>query len=316
MWSAQAFDPSIRHFFSSPMPSKLPHQTTSDPDDPETETSREPRGSTPSLSGGAFYAQTVFDRHGVPHSERSRLVERILQLAYSAAHRRVRGKASWTIEELQALAAHFGETLDEVFIAAAKTRGDAATLVAGDLRLKCQLWVGAETRQPAQGGLVATREGGRWTVVAASEDITGPMYEIRQLLMEPDAAYGSRVAVLGDDAAVTDPLCAFLRQAGFRADAFHAIAPLQDALDAQPYDGYVFDWSVGGQTVAALVERIRATDPRCPIAIFTGRNERGDVVSDIADMMARHDVRHFSKPLDPHLITAVLKRLIAVHARP
>lgn len=273
-------------------------------------------GAAQPLGGGAFYAQTVFDRHGVPHSERSRLVERILELAYSAAHRRVRGKASWTIEELESLAAHFGETLDEVFIAAAKMRADSATLVAGDLRLKCQLWIGAETKRPLQGGLVATREGLRWTVVAASEDIAGPMYEVRQLLMEPNATYGSRIAVLDDEPAVTESLCSFLRQAGFRADAFHAIDALQQASAALPYDGYVLDWVVGDQTVGALVERVRATDAQCPIAIFTGKNERGDVVSDIADMMARHDVRYFSKPLDPPMITAVMRRLIAAHSRP
>lgn len=294
------------------MPSKLPVENKSEPDGRESDTARV---AAPS-SGGAFYARTVFDRHGVPHSERSRLVERILALAYSAAHRRVRGKASWTIEELEALAAHFGETLDEVFIAAAKSRADAATLVAGDLRLKCQLWVGAETKQPAQGELVATREGPRWTVVAASENLPGPMYEIRHLLMEPDTAYGSRIAVLDEDAAVTASLCGFLRQAGFRADAFQSVAALGQALAAQPYDGYVLDWVVGDQTVGALVEQVRATDPRCPIAIFTGRNERGDVVAEVADMMARHDVRYFSKPLDPQMITAVLKRLIAVHSRP
>lgn len=290
------------------MPSKLPSRNMSEPHDHAPGTTR---AAAAPLGGGAFYAQTVFDRHGVAHTERSRLVERILKLAYSAAHRRVRGKASWTIEELEALATHFGETLDEVFIAAAKMRADAATLVAGELRLKCQLWVGAETTQPVQGGLVATRDGARWTVVAAGENVAGPMYEIRQLLMEPNASYGSRIAVLGDAPAVTEPLCAFLRQSGFQADAFHAIEPLQQAV---PYEGYVLDWAVGGPAVGALVERVRATDPRCPIAIFSGRNERGDVVSDIADMMARHDVRYFSKPLDPPMITAVLRRLIA--ARP
>ncbi len=297
------------------MPSKIPGRNMSESDDRDAETASAAVASA-ALSGGAFYARTVFDRHGTPHSERSRLVERILKLAYSAAHRRVRGKASWTIEELEALATHFGETLDEVFLAAAKMRADSATLVAGDLRVKVQLWVGAQTTQPAQGELVATRDGPRWTVVAASGDVPGPMYEIRQLLMEPNATYGARIAVLGDEPAVTEPLCVFLRQAGFRADAFHAIETLQQSSDAQSYDGYVLDWMVGGQTVGALVARVRATDPRCPIAIFTGRNERGDVVSDIADMMARHDVRYFSKPLDPHMITAVLRRLIAAPSRP
>ena len=298
------------------MSPKLSGKNTSGLDDPGSTTARPSEGSPAPLSGGAFYAQTIFDRNGIAHTERSRLVERVLQLAYSAAHRRVRGKASWTIEELESLASHFGETLDEVFIAAARMRADSATLVAGDLRLKCQLWIGAETKRPLQGGLVATKEGLRWTVVAASEDIAGPMYEVRHLLMEPNATYGSRIAVLDDEPAVTESLCSFLRQSGFRADAFHAIEALRQAVADLPYDGYVLDWVVGEQTVGALVEHLRAADAQCPIAIFTGKNERGDVVSDIADMMARHDVRYFSKPLDPPMITAVMRRLIAAHSRP
>ena len=34
-----------------------------------------------------------------------------------------------------------------------------------------------------------------------------------------------------------------------------------------PYDAYVLDWIVGDETVGPLVERLRAADPRCPIAI-------------------------------------------------
>ena len=61
-------------------------KTDAQPDDGRPEAA----GSERQLTGGAFYAKTVFDRNGVAISERSRLVERILNLAYSAAHRRVR----------------------------------------------------------------------------------------------------------------------------------------------------------------------------------------------------------------------------------
>ncbi len=298
------------------MPDKDSKKNINSSDAPPKKSRGATKGPVEQLGGGAFYAQTVLDRHAVPLTERSRLVLRIFGLAYSAAHRRVRGQASWTIEELEVLASHFGETLDQMFIAAAKMRADSATLVAGELRLKCQLWLGAQTLSPAQGELVATREGQRWTVVAASEQLAGPLYEVRQLLMEPNAIYGSRVAVLDDEASITESLCAFLRQAGFRADAFHGIEALRKAAAAHPYEGYVLDWIVGDTTVGKLVELLRATDAQCPIAIFAGKNERGDGVAEIADLVAKHDVRYFSKPLDPQMIVAVLTRLVAAHARP
>lgn len=273
-------------------------------------------GSERQLEAGAFYAKTVFDRHGIATSDRSRLVERVLNLAYSAAHRRVRGQASWTVEELGALATHFGESLDEVFVAAAKTRAESATFSAGELRLKCQLWVGAEITRPMVGGLVATRDGARWLVIPATDGLEGRLFEVRQLLLEPDAIHGSRIAVLDDQPNITDSLCVFLRQAGFKADAFHSISSLRGALAEQPYDAYVLDWLVGDATVGGLVEQLREGDARCPIAILTGKaTERGEVVTDIAELVARHDVRYFSKPLDPHMITAVLSRLIAARTR-
>jgi len=265
--------------------------------------------------GGAFYAQTLLDRHAVPPTERSRLVERVLGLNYSAAHRRVRGQVAWSIEDLETLAGHFGETLYEVFFAAARMQADSATLVAGDLRLKCQLWPGAETGRPPPGGLVARRDGAQWTVLVARDDLVGPFYEVRQLLMEPRAAYGTRVAVLDEDAAITELLCTHLRRVGFRADAFGTIAALRQALASQPYDGYVLDWLVHGETVATLVDELRAADSRSAVAIFAGRDERGEAVAEIADVVARHEVRYFSKPLDPDLIAAVLSRLIAASSR-
>ena len=263
------------------------------------------------LTGGAFYAKTIFDRHQVATTERSRLAEKVLGIAYSAAHRRVKGEFEWKFSELAAIAAHFGESLDEVFFSAAKTRAFPATYVAGDVHLACHVWVGQELSRPEAGSLVASREGTRWMVGRATAESTGPVYEVRQLLIEPNSAQPARIAVLDDQPAITESLCAFLEQAGFMADAFHSISALQSELSSVHYDAYVLDWAIGQHTVGVLVEQLRSADAQCPIFILTGKaNERGDVVADIAGLVAKHDVRYFSKPLDPHMITAVLSHLV------
>lgn len=268
------------------------------------------------LPAGAFYAQAIFDMQGVPQNERSRLVERVLGLAYSAAHRRVKGQTPWTVDELEVVANHFGQSLDDVFIAAAKSRAESATMVVGDLRLKCQLWVGSPISRPPDEGIVAIKEGARWLVVPATEGLQGPVHSVRQCLVESDAVAGSRIAVLDDQANIADSLCVFLRQAGFKADSFYSIDALTRGPNALTYDAYVLDWIVGDTTVGKLVEELRRSDTNCPIAILTGKaNERGEVVADIADLVAKHDVRYFSKPLDPHMITAVLARLIATRSK-
>ena len=285
-------------------------------DDPLEAIASDGSGAERHLSGGAFYAKTLLDRHGIATPERSRLVEKVLDLAYSAAHRRIRGQASWSFEELAALAQHFGESLDDVFIAAAKTRAESSTFVVGGLRLKSQLWLGPQIARGTSGSVVAVKEGPRWVVVPASDEPPGPCFEVRQLLLEPNAVAGSRIAVLDDQPTITESLCVFLRQAGFKADAYHSIGALHGALTTLAYDAYVLDWLVGDETVAGLVEQLRSMDAQCPIAILTGKaDEQGKVVSDIADLVARHDVRYFSKPLNPHIITAVLTRHIATQTR-
>jgi len=278
--------------------------------------SPEQSGSERQLTGGAYYAKTIFDRYGIATSQRARLVEKIFGIAYGSAHRRVQGKSSWTVEDLDALARHFGESLDELFVAAAKSRAESATFIVGELRLKCQLWLGAELTRPMEGALVAVKEGPRWTVVPAIAGLEGPTHGIRQLLLETDAVVGSRIAVLDDQPSITDSLCVFLAQAGFKADPYHTIPALVEALATLSYDAYVLDWVVGDETVGGLVETLRSTDPQCPIAILTGRaNDSGEAVTDIAELVAKHDVRYFSKPLDPKMITAVLSRLIAARPR-
>ena len=266
---------------------------------------------------GVFYANALFERHGVPVSDRSRLAEKVLKLAYSAAHRRMRGEKSLTFREMTTLADHFGESLDHVFAAAAEAESVEATLVIAGERLTCQLWVGQAIDIPVPGKLVATKEDSRWTVLSfAGQHSQGPFFEVQRVIIEPKTVFMPRIAVLDDQPAITEPLCAFLKQAGFKADAFHSIGALEATLD-KLYDAYVLDWVVGDDTVSTLVGNLKQRDPRCPIAILTGKaNERGEVAQDIADLMVQQqNVHYFNKPLDPRMLTVVLTRMIEARQR-
>ena len=273
-------------------------------------------GGRESLANGASYAEAIFDRHGVAPTDRIKLVGQVLKLAYSAAHRRVRGAMAWTIPELETLARHYGDTLDEVFVAIAKRQAIPATFVVGLVRLKCQVWLGRATSRPSPGGLVAIKTDGRWTVVPVEDGLTGELFAVRQLMVETDPVQGSRIAVLDDQPSVTESLCVFLRQAGFDASPFHGIEGLEAAVASAPFDAYVLDWLIGDRTIGPLVEALRQQDALCPIAILTGRADEGEeVASDIADLVTKHDVHYFSKPVPPHMITALLTRLIAAQFR-
>ena len=150
----------------------------------------------------------------------------------------------------------------------------------------------------------------------SGEQSQGPFFEVQRVIVEPKTVFMPRIAVLDDQPSITAQLCAFLKEAGFKADGFHSIGSLMATLD-KLYDGYVLDWVVGDETASALVANLKQRDARCPIAILTGKaNERGEVAQDIADLVAQHpNVHYFPKPLDPRMMTNVLTRMIELRQR-
>jgi CheY-like chemotaxis protein len=276
------------------------------------------------LTHGAHYANTLFNRHHVaPRAERTRLVAGVLGLEYRAAHRRVRGEIPWTFEELAQLAAHFGESLQQVFSAAEgvgiKARadefapaglGESGTLVAGGLRLNCQFDLGAQVT-PTPHALVAHRQAGGWVVAVGTASDMAPCFAVTRIWLDPQLPTCPKVAVLDDDRDFTDSVCAYLRQAGYVAEPFHTVAELSTAAAAEHHDAYLLDWLVGADNVAQLIASLRASPARSVIAVLTGQAESGPTVTaDIAEALATHDVEFFQKPMPLAILTSKLMRLL------
>lgn len=265
---------------------------------------------------GAYYAKTLFDRHNIATRERSRLVERVLKIAYSAAHRRVKGSAPMTFEELSLLAAHFGETLADVFASAATADAETATFTVGPLAVRCKVWIGEQDPQPKRGSLIATRENGEWTVTLASKQLVSAAYTVRQVLLTTHSP--KRIAVLDDDTDITDSVCEYLRRSGFVAEPFYAITELASAARKRPFDAYVLDWLLGDTNVSALIAELRVAPGGAdkPIAVLTGQaDSAADVASDIAEALATHQVLFFQKPITSAVIAHTLAKLLASKQR-
>ncbi|MGY4831807.1 helix-turn-helix domain-containing protein (plasmid) [Sphaerotilaceae bacterium SBD11-9] len=266
----------------------------------------------PQFALGAYYARTLFDRHGVASRERSRLVERVLGIAYSAAHRRVKGSAPLTFEELNILAAHFGETLADVFSAAASADAKTATFLSGSLAVRCKVWLGDEEPNPKRGDLIAAMEHGELVVTHAGKQTPRPVYSVRQVLLTTHSP--KRVAVLDDDADITDSVCDYLRRSGFIAEPYYNLADLAASARKRPFDAYVLDWLLGETNVSELIAELRAGPGGAdkPIAVLTGQAEsEPGIASDIADALATHKVLFFQKPITSAVIAQTLARLMA-----
>src|SRR5690242_15615564 len=81
----------------------------------------------------------LFERHGVPRHKRSTVVTDVLGISYSQSNRRLTTNASWSLEELKALAEHYGETLADLVSLEEHDGVVDATLVIGSFNVACRL---------------------------------------------------------------------------------------------------------------------------------------------------------------------------------
>lgn len=209
------------------------------------------------------------------------------------------GSAPWSVEELQAVATHHGETLAELFGDQKKSADEeAAVLIAGPLRVTCRLWPGQPAAQHRPGDLIAIKGGSEWVVMVAGDAPTPQAFTVRRLVIEPKADRPRRFAILDDDVEVARGLAAGLVELGFEATAFATETQLESALQHDSFDGYVIDWVLTNGTAEALVARLRAQGPSCAIAILTGKAGSKDVDErQLVATIEQHGLLFLQKPV-------------------
>jgi hypothetical protein len=138
------------------------------------------------------------------------------------------GIAPWSLEELQAVAAHYGETLMDLFGEQKSADYETALLIAGPLRVICRLWPGQPLAQHRPGELIAIKGGSEWVVMVAGDAPTPQACTVRRLIIEPKPDRPRRFAILDDD--VARGLAAGLVELGFEATAFRGSAGIRAAV--------------------------------------------------------------------------------------
>ena len=264
--------------------------------------------------------RALMERHGLPRYRHSAWLADATGLSYSQAHRRMNGTSPWSLEDVERVAALFGETLATLLQADAPARaktedvaeqGVGATLRVGDAEIACRLWLGEEVAHPAAGNVVAVRTGTGWQAVAAAEDTRGA-WHIDRLEARPAERVRRTVAVLDDDEDLTRSICAHLDQDGYAAHPYFRTEDLPASADGPRFDAYVVDWLVGPSSTAGLVAALRARDARCPIVVLTAQVVAGVVdESEIADAVARHGLVFAEKPVRMSILSATLARAFA-----
>lgn len=118
---------------------------------------------------GAQCVQALLAQNGIEHKQRSWAVAEALGLSYSQAHRKVSATASWSLEEIARVAAHFKTTLAHALEPVLDPGHERAVLVLGGLRLPCQVLLGELVSPPFADDVVAISVPGTWLIVPSAE---------------------------------------------------------------------------------------------------------------------------------------------------
>ncbi len=261
---------------------------------------------------GSRYVRSLLSRHDVPSMRHVTTIAEVLGVGYTLAHRRMNGTVAWELEEIERVAAHFGETLSDVFAPQKSDEFVAAMLVAGAVRVPCQLIVGNAMRDPERNSIVAVKFGEQWLVMPAPEAGIGPCFEVTRMLVSGAGDRRWRIAVLDDDAVETASLAQHFADRGCEVQAFTRVDELVGPMKLRPFDGYVVDWLLAEGSAAELVGMIRADDHDCPIAVLTGKIASDVMVEPaVAEAVATYKLLFFEKPTRLPIISAQLLQALA-----
>lgn len=273
----------------------------------------------------AAAVSALLARHGIPPRHQATQIAQICAISVSQARRKLRG-AVWLFDEVRTVCAHVGAGLDELFGARPAAGAQTATPPASaqpalhparlhidGQQLDCSVRLGLALSARAACPLIARYVEGTWHIgtpgALAGLPSSAPCYAVDHLQLqsagEPERP---RIAVIDDDPDAADALSDWLRESGWHAEPYtqpHALM----ADTAPRYDAYVIDLILaGGQTSQALVERVRASQPRAPIVLLTGQLREGRASeATLATLLRTQDVTFFEKPVRPAVLMAAIQ---------
>lgn len=261
---------------------------------------------------GSRAVKALLTRNNIPPSRHVTLLAEILGIAYAPVHRRMKGVVAWEIEELDRVAASFGETLGSLFGEPAPVMTSAHVSI--DSRtFPCQIELGEVIQEPAENTLVAARVSGQWRVIRAASAPPGTLHHVVQMRVQTPAKRRFRVAVLDDDEGEVASLADHFNDHGCETLGFTRVDELVTAMRHSRFDGFVVDWVLREGSASELIAMIRAEDKTCPIAVLTGKLGSGfsDVEADLAQALPAYRLMFFEKPSRVALISSQLLHAMA-----
>lgn len=253
------------------------------------------------------YIKALLNRHDIASNQHTITIADVLGVKYTMAYRRLNGTVAWEVEEIETIAKHFGESLATVFSEQHVSEEVTGVLVAGPVRVPCQLIPGHLLRDPVRNSLVAVRLGEQWMVMPVTDAGMAECFEVVSMRVVGVGDRRWRIAVLDDDADESKSLAKHFSARGCEVEAFTRVEALIPSMRLKPFDGFVIDWMLAEGSAAELVGMIRADDRDCPIAVLTGKIQSDVLVEPaVAEAVSTYKLLFFEKPTRLPIISAQL----------
>jgi len=262
-----------------------------------------------------------FAGHGLPRHKHASQLAQILGLSRSGAFRKFQD-GSFSSGDLETLAQHFEVDVGALLSAqgvAPKTvpQGEPgethdARLLVGTIAISCRVTVGPVLAAGEHCELVATQHGAQWLVQPwGVADLQARHHRVVQMVVTPTQRALPRVAVLEDSRDLGLNMKDAFEASGFRVELFGSAAELAQRAAAAPFDAYLVDWWLQGQTAGQALQSIRGAQPSVPLVLTTGAIATGHVVEgDIVRLATALRIHVVEKPFRLALVISLVRQLI------
>jgi len=258
-----------------------------------------------------------FSAQGWPRHKHSSQLAVILGLSRSGAFRKFQD-GSFSSADLLALAQYFqvdvSTPLSSQPSQAPRESADAvaAQMQMGPRSLACMATLGTELGPHEHCELVATHDGSEWRVQPYAEAAsTVPRHRVLHLSITPLQRPLPRIAILEDSADLAANLQEAFTRSGYHASTFASASDLSSEAAIAPFDAYIVDWWLGGQTAADALRAIRRAQPAAPMILTTGAIASGNAAEEeIARMALTLRIQVIEKPFRLALLISQVKQLL------
>lgn len=274
-----------------------------------------------SPSHAAQLVRALLERHGLPKHRHASFVGEFFHLSRAASHQRVNKSSAWTLDDFQALANRFGESLAQVLGAVSPAEsGSRATLRVGGMEIGCRIWLvqeeageteealKAQEASSQRGALVAMEKAGVYVVVPATAAAGADAKRIVRLEIGQDDTPAPRVAVFDDERDVANSVCAGLRAAGIDAVPYYVAEELLADIPQGLFDGYVVDWLLpNNETAVPLLAAVRDLPDHRAAVLLSGKTRNGTAdPREVGEATTRFKVQMVEKPVQPPMLVSAL----------